>query len=360
LAVVRCNLPFGIFLTVQLFSTLLQVLTIQNNAWFMVTAVQESDDVVSYWQYLWNNSMFGFVPESTWKTCITPKSVAIFFWCLSTVQLILPLMTSVAWPGSKTNYPFPTRNAVDAEVQSAEFCIKHGRRGEEEKKDFRPESSYNDFSTVWSKLVLEVLEVWGFHIFQCTYRESVASLAYASGLRYTGSMSISYPRQRIKQIMKYQQGYAVKIKDRLDLFPMGWQLQALKEFQKLARTHCNRVCFIMVCKLVLQNLQITFLTILHIQQKEKAKGIGYMNQTNVVIGMISVASLFLTFFTEFIDVVEMTVVFIHVCKNVRVTAWKLAAVAKSSHNKTSKLSKQETKPCKALSTQEVISKENTM
>jgi len=262
-------LPFRCFLTFQLLSTLLQVLTIQNNAWFMVNAVQESDAVVGYWLHLWKNSMFGFVPESTWKTWITPKSVAIFLWCLSTLQLILPLMTSVPWPGSNSNYPFPTRNAVDAEAQSAELFIKHGRQGKQNKRGFVPESFYNDFSTVWSKLVVGVLEVWGFSSFVCTYRESVANLALASGLQYTGSMSISYPRQSINQIMEFQEGYTVKTKEGLlDPMPMGWELRALTEFQKLARTHCKRVVYIMFCKLALQlNLQITFFMILRIQQK---------------------------------------------------------------------------------------------
>merc|ERR1719242_1164828 len=95
LEVVRFKLSFRYFLTFQLFSTVLQVLTIQNNAWFMVTATQQNDDLVDYWQYLWAHSGFGlFLPDTIWKTWITPKSMAIFLWCLSTIQFILPLMTS--------------------------------------------------------------------------------------------------------------------------------------------------------------------------------------------------------------------------------------------------------------------------
>jgi len=45
LEVVRCELAFGCFLTFQLCSTLFQVLTIQTNAWFMVTVVQGRDFV---------------------------------------------------------------------------------------------------------------------------------------------------------------------------------------------------------------------------------------------------------------------------------------------------------------------------
>jgi len=327
LEVVRCKLPFRCFLTFQLLSTLLQVLTIQTNAWFMVTAAQESGDVVGYWHSLWKKSMFGFVPESIWNTWITPKSVAILLWCLSTVQLILPLMTSVPWPGSKTNYSFPTRNAEDSQVTSAELFIKYGWGKQEERGFFVPESFHNNFSTVWNKLVVEVLEVWGFHSYLCTYRESVANLALAAGLRYTGSMSISYPRQSINQIMQFQEGYTFKTKDGLDPMPMGWELRALTEFQQLARTHCKRVFFIMFCKLALQlNLQITFLSILRIQQK--ALDIEYMNQTNVIL-MISIASLFLTFFTEFIDVAVITVVFMCLCYYVRGTALKVGGSAKA-------------------------------
>jgi len=304
---------FGTFLAIHLLGTFFQVLTIQTNAWFMLTAVQENNDVVEYWQYLWENSAFGFLPNSTWKTWFTPKWLAIFLWLLSTVQLTLPLLTSVPLPGTKKRCPFPTRSARDAELlQSGEVLIKHGTR-------FKPELYHNHFHTIWTKVTVYVLEVWGFHSVVCTYREGVANLALASGLRYTGSMSLSYPRQQLTDIMQFHEGYTVKKKDgNLEPLPMGWELRALNEFQKLARYQRKRVFFIMFCKLALQmNLQITFFMIFHIKQKEKESD-EYMNE-NTVMGMISITSLLLNFFSEFTDVVMITIVFCRVRSQVRKT-----------------------------------------
>ena len=143
----------------------------------------------------------------------------------------------------------------------SEFIVKHGEVGQEEEIPFRPESFYYDFDTCWSKLGRMVFEVWGFPVYKCTYRESVANLALASGLRYTGSMSLSYPQQRIYEIIDLKEGYNVKTsKGEMEPMQNGWELRALKEFQKLARWQESHAFFIMVCKLGLQmNLQISYI-----------------------------------------------------------------------------------------------------
>jgi len=58
LQVLLWQLPFRLFLGLQLFGTFLQILTIQNNAWFMVTIAQENDQVLDIWSIIWSHSFF--------------------------------------------------------------------------------------------------------------------------------------------------------------------------------------------------------------------------------------------------------------------------------------------------------------
>merc|ERR1711933_13792 len=317
---------------VQMCSTILQVLTIQTNAWFMVTAMQNNKELLELWVYLWKYSTFGLLPESTWQNVFTPKTAAIFFWCLSTVQLTWPLMTSLKWPGSGTSgrSPFPTRSAEDAYVtESCDIVIKETGQGGQEDRAFVPETFFYDFSTPWSK-VLWVLEVWGFTPNKCTYRESVANLALASGLRYTGSMSLSYPRQRIEEIIGFKEGYSVKTSRGLEPLPQGWEMRSLKEFQKLARCHMIRVFFIMFCKLALpMNLQITFIIIYRIQQNQlTVTGLSYI--TNIYVSaFISIMSLLFTFTVELLDVVGVWGIWRRVRRAVKGTIDKIGSSSKA-------------------------------
>jgi len=187
---------------------------------------------------------------------------------------------------------------TDAKIS---ISITQGHRA-----DFVPETFYNDFSTVWTQFVVWGLEVWGFPIVKCTYRESVANLALASGLRYTGSMWLSYPRQRIDEIIKFQEGYTVKkANGELEPLPQGWELRAVKECRKLARCHRNRVFFILLCKFALQvNLQITFIIIKRIHQK-RLNVLGLNN----VVGIIALASLLLTLGVEILDIIGIAGIF---------------------------------------------------
>jgi len=330
-----CTLPFPFFLVYQLFSTVLQIFTIQSNAWFMVTAVQNNDEMLELWTFLWKYSMFGFLPKRTWSNVFTPKVLGIFIWCLSTLQLILPLMKSVPWPGSqkssrKNGLRFPTRRAGDARAAESEesedvIFVKHGGVGQDEETPFVPESFYYDFDTCWSKLVGNVFEVWGFPAYKCTYRESVAHLALASGLRYTGAMSLSYPKQRIYEIIQLKEGYSIKTPKGLEPLPQGWQLRALKEFQKLAWWQESRAFFIMVCKLAFQmNLQISYIIIFRILHDDITK----MTDTMTVTGCISIMSLLFTFTLELLDVFAMIVICWHVRSSVREAVFKLGSSSK--------------------------------
>lgn len=318
---------FYLFLMVQLFGTFLQVFTIQSNAWFMMTAVQSNDDMLDLWQHLWKKSTFGFLPEDTWKM-FTPKLMAILLWGLSTTQLIWPLMFSVGWPGSKRS-TFPTRSAKDARVtESAEIIIKQGRQWHQEEETelleegtgevtFEPEEfCIVKFNTCWNKLVKGCLDCVCFHARESTYFESVASLSLASGLRYTGSMSLTYLAQQVYDIINFEQGYKRRKEDGVQTSRQGWELRALMEFQKLARWHGHRVFFVMFCKLALQmNLQITSIIILRIQQRQHILHGDF--SSNTVMEVISIVSLLLTFIVEVYNVLGMICAFICVLRAVR-------------------------------------------
>jgi len=197
---------------------------------------------------------------------------------------------------------------------------------------FEPESFYFDFSTCWSKLVKGGLGLWGFHARKCTYRESVANMALASGLRYTGSTALSYPTQRIHDIIEFKEGYNVITKDGgLEPSPPGWELRSLREFQKLARCHGSRVLFIMFCKLALHmNHQITFIVIPRNQQQRRVRHVfhGDINSTTVM-EVISITSLFLTFCVELLNVIGMIRTFICVFSAIRGTVLKVGDSGKA-------------------------------
>jgi len=171
--------------------------------------------------------------------------------------------------------------------------------------------------------------MWGFAVHRCTYRESVAKLSLASGLRYTGSISMSYPRQRINEIIKFKQGYTVRTKTGFDSLDQGWELRAIKEFQKLVRTHLNRVTFIMLYKLALQmNLQLTFIIIWRIQQRQKHPSEGDIVTSIDAVGFFSIMSLSLTFGMELFDLKDVVCIYYQLRKSVKDTAFELGKTSK--------------------------------
>jgi len=166
------------------------------------------------------------------------------------------------------------------------------KQGEEQETVFVQEMFSYEFRTCWSKLSQMVFEVWGFPVCKCTCRKSVANLALASGLRYTGSLSISYTQQRIYEIIEFKEGYNVKTSKGMEPLPFGWELQALKEFLKLARRHESRFFFIMMCKHALKmNLQISYIVIFRMKQKvercfvdmEKALALGHTSASDFAL-----------------------------------------------------------------------------
>jgi len=313
LAVLGCALSFIPFMIIQITGTCIQILTIQNNAWVMVDAFQNNDQLKEKWKCIWENSAFSFMPNSVWENWFTPKSAALGCWLLSTTQLFLPWLMGVPWPRSTKQKLFPTRTAGDTHVtELAGLQIPHRHNGLQE--EFVPEEYHNDFDTTWSKLVHYVFEMWGFMAIRCTYRESIAVLAHAAGLRYTGSMSLTYPKQRIKEIVELQEGYTVQTKNGLEPLPQGWELRALKEFQQLSRCHSKRIIFIMFCKLALQmNLQISFIIINRIRQKQLSLDVW---NKNTVMGFFSVGTLLFTFGVELLDIFMVVGSFWHVRKAV--------------------------------------------
>jgi len=170
-----------------------------------------------------------------------------------------------------------------------------------------------------------MLEMWGFSVIRCTYRESIADLAFAAGLRYTGSMSLTYPKQRITEIIRFQDGYTVQTKNGLEPMPLGWELRDVKEFRKLSRCHRNRIIF-MFCKLALQtNLQITFIIIRRIRQIQLE--LHPWNQ-NTVMGLFSVGTLLLSFGVELFDIAGLVCSFWQVREAVKSTVQQVGDSSK--------------------------------
>jgi hypothetical protein len=300
-----CQTPFLLFVTIQLSSTALQIFTIQNNAWFMVSAFQANDNVLEYWVYLWTNSMFNFCPESTWMTVITPRVLAICLWFLSTGQLVLPVLFGV--PCSSMPSPLSRLRLRSRPVETQD--LHDLTRSFLAEEPFLPEDHYQDFETCGSRMrnCLSLRARMPLSAGKkCTYRESVAKLALASGLRYTSSMSISYPKHRIDEIIQFTQGFKVRTDHGFEPLPQGWELRSIKEFQKLVRVLLDRVHIIMLFKLALQmNLQITFILIRRIMQKRP--GGELLLQGKIVAsdlaGVVSIMSLLFTFGTELYDVI---------------------------------------------------------
>jgi len=216
--------------------------------------------------------------------------------------LIKPLLAAV--PLEQRRNVFPARDAACLRVNpsSPRKLVKAC----EEVRDFVPEEYCHDFMTYWSTIGQDLFEMWGFIFNKSTYRESIANLALASGLRYTGSMSISHPTQRIQEIIEAEQGYTVDTGSGLNPLPQGWEMRALQEFQFLGNTHLNRITFVMLYKLAFQmNLQITYIIISRINlkwQDQSATGVS-------ALGLMAVMSILYTFCTELYDVYGVASIF---------------------------------------------------
>jgi len=307
---------FHTFLIFRLSSTCLQVLTIQMSAWFMVTAVEDSSKNMDFWVYLWDNSGFGHMDENNWRI-MTPAHLATIFLFLSFGQLLQPLIAGVplctfSSRGDKGLFPARSRSSLKLEEQNdkeAQEAILKEKCPKQVKQGF-----FLDFDTLWSTL-------WRcLGAKKCTYRESVAMLAQASGLRYVGSPTISYPRKLIEDIIGFQRGYKIRIDDGYEAMTQGWEMRALKEFVKLGRTHVLRLFFIMFLKLALQmNLQISLFIMDRMRTEQEIFFQKVWNRRidlSEVAGLVSIASLAFTFCTELLDVGLILDTFYKVCQAV--------------------------------------------
>jgi len=308
------GVPFGIFRPWRLVSTVLRVVTIHANAFFMVTAVINSNAALDGWISLWRHSMIRFLPNL--------DGLAVLLWLLSTSQLFLPLATFVP---------------LDFRGKNKSFLTTWKQRKQEH---FLPEMYYHDFNTLWSKLHACL----GFKQKKCSYRQSVAMLAIASGLCYTGSCTVSYPKKLIEEIIHFKRGYKIYTGSGFEQVTPGWEMRALKEFKKLIRAHQHRVTFIMVFKLALQmNLQISLFVVqrmqgntywknhwkVHVQQTMSldSNSSSVMDSNNVeranLAGVVSIVAMILNFGAELYDVYLIFKIYYSVRKAVKDRVWKI-------------------------------------
>jgi len=315
--------PFYFFLALRLSSTCLQIITIQTNAWFMVTAVEQSEKNQRFWEYLWQNSMFKFfLPDSTWES-VTPAGLAIVLWLLSLGQLLQPLAAGTPWGEKRAKPRFPARGKVRARPEEGSdafeiLCPKEIAQG-----------FFQDFHTPLGK----VCQALGSKLSRkCTYRQSVAMLAFASGLRYVGSPSISYPRQLIKDIIDFRRGYKIRTDVGYEAMLQGWEMRALKEFLQLSRQHFHRLNYVMFLKLALQmNLQISVF-IMDRMRRDKENFLEQISRGEIdsreVASLVSIASLIVTFIVECIDAVLILLTFRTTHKAVKE---KVQSIGKEDH-----------------------------
>jgi len=96
-----------------------------------------------------------------------------------------------------------------------------------------------------------------------TRSQELAFLAVASGLRYTSSMSISYPRAIINDIVAFKQGFTIRTATGgLEVMTQGWEMSALRTLRAAQLTIMHRMVCVLLLKLALQmNLQIDFFII---------------------------------------------------------------------------------------------------
>jgi len=169
---------------------------------------------------------------------------------------------------------------------------------------FVPETYILEFETWRGKIVNTFFEVWGFSVHKGTFRESIANLALASGLRFTGSMSLSYSKRRILDIINNKEGFTQETVDGcLGHSIDGWEMRALQELQYFGMCHYRRIIFIMLFKLSLQvNVQISCFVITRINLKRQHEGDSW-EMTKIVVRAVFVCMIMLyTFFTELYDV----------------------------------------------------------
>lgn len=179
------------------------------------------------------------------------------------------------------------------------------------------------FSTRWffgnnekprSENVLEKVDLhtpiihrWFFqHPIEITPSQELATLAVACGLRYTSSMSISYPNSVINDIIQFKQGFTLSTPTGLEVMSQGWEMRALRTFRAFQMTISQRMLYVLLFKLAFQmNLQITFFGI---RRSRESPGYSFYHQLFTltlrppdVVMVVSILGLLVTTLCEFID-----------------------------------------------------------
>jgi len=201
-----------------------QMLTIQLNAWVLGSAFANSGCFVeNAWKWIWLKSLFGFCPLPLLH-CLT------LLWGLSALQGIVPIVYGMA-------------------------KIPHAAHG-------IPQNPHHDMDLDNNSFKKHCL--W--NVLPHTLREGVNLMALASGMRYTGSMSLSYPAAMIERIRDEKIGFKMKVvqdsQTRWEQTKHGWEFRCLKELEKLHCIHIKRVWFILLFKYACQmNVQVTLFII---------------------------------------------------------------------------------------------------
>jgi len=173
------------------------------------------------WKWLWEEGGVGFCP-------LNPTNSVLLLWGLSTLQLIVPSFFSLLMlpPWRATKYD------------------------QEELLERRPidKSSYKGFRCT--------------SLLSGPLSEGVTLMALASGMKYTGAVSLSYPLATIKRIKREKEGFMLKTEHEgsqvWEQTQHGWQFRCVKELQKLYSVQVKRLWFILVFKYSFQmNVQVT-------------------------------------------------------------------------------------------------------
>merc|ERR1712129_570491 len=202
--------------------TMSQIMTIQLNAWVLANTVRNSSrQTEETWEWLWVQGGFGLCPLNLVHS-------ALLLWGLSTLQFIVPSLFALA-----NISPWQAPNQI------------------KEKVDLHQPLDKQSYKLRNTRSVLAG-----------SVTEGVTLMALASGMRYTGAVSLSYPLAMIKRIKHQRIGFRIMTENEdsqvWEQTQHGWEFRCVKELQKLYSVQVKRLWFILVFKYSLQmNVQVT-------------------------------------------------------------------------------------------------------
>jgi len=227
------------------------------------------------WKWLWEEGGVGFCPLNLIHS-------VLLLWGLSTLQVIVP--------GFFTLIMIPPWRA--------------SRYAQEEMVEHRPIDKYSFKGWRCTSLLSGTLS------------EGVTLMALASGMKYTGAVSLSYPLATIERIKHQRKGFAAKTEHEgsqvWEQTQHGWQFRCVKELQKLYSIQVKRLWFILVFKYSLQmNVQVTLFVL---------KGTLYeSNEFNYVAAfaeLLSLAAMLLGIMSELLDLMILLSNFLDIRRSV--------------------------------------------